>query len=104
MNADEPVAAPETVQRSRRVMFAVGCLAALTVTVIFLTLGDGVGASPAFGLRGVLVEVGHTAAWALLAVAFGLAAVRGRWSKVSNGLALAALGLYVAFLAAVFLG
>jgi len=87
---------------SRRAWFVAGAVAATAVTVVFATIGDGVEVPGATGLRALLVDLGHTAVWALLAAAFAIAAVRGRWTPLSNRIALAAGAVYVAFLVAVF--
>lgn len=95
MNAPEPCG-------RRRVAFSLAAAVALVVTVVFATIGDGVEVPDAAGLRAVVVDSGHTAVWALLTVAFAIAAVRGRWGRVSNGFAVAAGILYAVFLIAVF--
>lgn len=82
--------------------YVVGAVVATAVTLVFATAGDGVDASEASGLRRVVIDHGHTATWAALALAFGLAAARGRWQRLSQALALAGGGLYAAFLLAVF--
>ena len=56
------------------------------------------------GWRGALVDYGHTAVWALLAVALGIAALTGGWHRICGILASFALALYVLFLMAVLLG
>jgi hypothetical protein len=88
---------------SRRGWLAAGAATAAAVTVVFATVGDGVEVPEATGLRAVVVDVGHTAVWALLTVAFAIAAVRGKWSPLSNRIAVAAGAVYAAFLVAVFL-
>lgn len=85
----------------KRLLFGIGAGVALVVTLIFATVGDGVEAE-APGLRGAVVDYGHTAVWALLAVALGIAATSGTWQRASNALAVAAGLLYAAFLAALF--
>lgn len=87
----------------RRRWFALAAAVAAAVAVVFATVGDGVEVPEATGIRALIVDVGHTAVWALLAVAFAIAAARGRWSRLSHGIALAGGVVYVAFLAAVFL-
>lgn len=84
-----------------RLLFGIGTGVALVVTIVFATVGDGVDAE-ATGLRGAVVDYGHTLVWALLALALGIAAVAGRWQRVSNALAVAAGVLYGAFLVALF--
>ena len=88
--------------RDRR-LFAAGAVGAAVVTLVFATIGDGVDAE-ADGWRGALVDYGHTAVWALLAVALGIAALTGGWHRISGILASLALALYVLFLMAVLLG
>jgi hypothetical protein len=95
------MSAPEPSGR-QRVVFSLAAAIALVVTVVFATVGDGVDVPDAVGLRAVVVDGGHTAVWALLTVAFAIAAVRGRWGRVSNGVAVAAGILYAVFLIAVF--
>jgi hypothetical protein len=88
--------------RSKRPLFALAAVGASVVTAVFATVGDGVEVPDASGLRALVVDAGHTAVWALLALAFAIAAVRGRWTRVSNGIAIAAGILYLVFLMAVF--
>lgn len=85
----------------KRLLFRIGAGVALVVTIIFATVGDGV-QTEATGLRGAVVDYGHTAVWALLAAALGIAAATGTWQRASNALAVAAGLLYAAFLAALF--
>jgi len=82
--------------------FVAAAAAATAVTVVFGTVGDGVEVSEATGVRAAVVDVGHTLVWALLAIAFAVAAVRGRWTPLSNRIALAAAAAYAVFLVAVF--
>jgi hypothetical protein len=82
-------------------VFGVGAGVALLVTTVFATVGDGVDAE-ASGLRGVLVDFGHTGVWALLTAALGIAAAAGTWQHASNVLAGAAGVVYAAFLVALF--
>ncbi len=89
---------------SIRRRYALAAAGALAVTIVFATIGDGVEVPGATGLRRVVVDVGHTAVWGLLTAAFGLAAVRGRWTRLANGLAVAAGVGYAVFLVAVLLG
>lgn len=96
-----PVDGPQP--RRTRVLFSAAAALALVVTMIFATIGDGVEAAEATGLRAVVVEFGHTLVWALLTVAFTIAAVRGAWTRLAGGVAVAAAVAYVAFLSAVFL-
>ena len=65
--------------------------------LVFATIGDGVSTG---GEDGVLLQHGHTGVWALLSAALAAAAVTGRWQRTSAVLALAALLLYLTFLAA----
>lgn len=88
--------------RSKRPLFALAALGAAAVTAVFATVGDGVTVPDASGLRALVIDVGHTGVWALLTAAFAIAAVRSRWSRVSNGVAIAAGILYLVFLGAVF--
>jgi hypothetical protein len=85
-----------------RALFGAAATIALVVTVVFATVGDGVEVAAATGLRAVVVEGGHTLVWALLAIAFAIATVRARWSRLSKGLAIAAGITYAVFLIAVF--
>lgn len=85
----------------KRLLFGVGAGVALVVTIIFATVGDGVEAE-ATGLRGAVLDYGHTGVWALLAAALGIAAAAGRWQRASSALAVAAGVLYAVFLAALF--
>jgi hypothetical protein len=100
----DPMTSPTTGPPTRRprVLYSLASAAALVVTVVFSTVGDGVDVPDAAGLRRVIVDGGHIGVWALLTVAFAIAAVRGRWGRVSNGIALAAGALYAVFLIAVF--
>lgn len=88
--------------RSKRPLFALATLGTATVTAVFATVGDGVEVADASGLRALVIDVGHTGVWALLTAAFAIAAVRSRWNRVSNGVAVAAGILYLVFLGAVF--
>lgn len=90
-----------TLRRTRR-RFALAAVIAAAVTIVFATVGDGVAAPEATGLRLVIVEAGHTAVWALLSAAFTIAAVRARWTTPSQIVAVSAGILYVVFLLAVF--
>lgn len=90
--------------RSRvRTMYGIAAAVALLVTVIFATLGDGVDVREASGLRGVIVDDGHTLVWVLLTVAFAIATVRARWTRLAGAVAVAAGIVYAVFLVAVFL-
>ena len=86
----------------RRLWFTMAAIAAAAVATVFATIGDGVDVPDADGPRAVVIDAGHTTVWVLLAAAFALAAVRGRWGRVSNGVALTGGAVYVAFLLAVF--
>jgi len=97
------VRAPSPRRPSGRGWFAAAAAISTAVTLVFATIGDGVDVPEATGIRSLVVDAGHTAVWALLAVAFAIAAVRGRWTRLSNGIALAGGAVYVAFLVAVFL-
>lgn len=85
--------------RQRRMSAAAAGVAAI-IAIVFATIGDGVEAQ-AQGWAGAIAAYGHTAVWALLAAAFGVAAALGRWQRLSGGLALAALALYLTFVAVV---
>lgn len=87
----------------KRVLFGLATVAATTVAVIFATIGDGVEVPSAHGLRHLIVEHGHTVVWVLLAAAFAIATLRGRWTRPANGVAIAAGVTYAVFLLAVFL-
>ena len=100
MPASNPTAPPARTTRRRG--FALGGVAAGLVTAIFAVVGDGVTATGA-GTLGVLLEHGHTAVWALLTAALAWAAIHGRWQRASSVLAVAALVLYLAFLAALLI-
>lgn len=92
-------------QASRaRVLFGAAAAVALVVAVVFASVGDGVEVevAEATGLRAVVIEGGHTLVWVLLAIAFAIATVRAKWSRLSNVLAIAAGITYAAFLIAVF--
>ena len=93
----------EPAARARaRALYGVAFAGAAVVTAIFATVGDGVDVPGATGLRLAIVEGGHTLVWALLTVAFAIAAIRGRWTRPSNACAVAAGVLYAVFLLAVF--
>ena len=85
-----------------RVLFGAAAAVALVVAVVFASVGDGVEVAEATGLRSVVIEGGHTLVWVLLAIAFAIATVRAKWSRLSNVLAIAAGITYAAFLIAVF--
>lgn len=89
--------------RPRRAWFAAAAAASALIATVFATVGDGVEVPTASGVRAVVIDAGHTLVWLLLALAFLSAAVRGRWGRLSQVLALAAGGLYLLFLSAVFL-
>jgi len=76
---------------------------ALAITIVFTTVGDAVEMAEATGLRYVIVTFDHTLVWALLAVAFIIATIRGRWSKLSQIFAVTAGVSYDTFFIAVFL-
>lgn len=96
------MSAPRPAAR-RRLWFTVAAVAAAAVATVFGTVGDGVEVAGVEGARAAVIDLGHTAVWVLLAAAFALAAVRGRWGRVSNAVALAGGAIYVVFLVAVFL-
>ncbi|MEO3786817.1 hypothetical protein ABGB12_26115 [Actinocorallia sp. B10E7] len=89
--------------RTVRVAAGVGAVAAAGVTVVFATVGDGVDAE-ARGVRGAVLEHGHTAVWVLLTAALTITAVgRGpRWLPRTIGYA--SLAVYAGFLAALIFG
>lgn len=88
---------------TKRGFYLLGTTVAVAVTVIFATVGDGVEVPEATGLRRLAVEAGHIAVWALLSVAFLIAAVRGRWDGPAGRVAVAAGITYALFLLAVLL-
>ena len=90
------------VHRRTRLLFGLAAAIALVVTGIFAFVGDGVDVPAATGSRRGIVDLEHTAVWALLTAAFGAAAADGRWSRTANGLAMGAGVGYAAFLIAVF--
>lgn len=104
--APEPVEGPptpaNTTSRSR-LLFAFAAGAALVVSVIFATVGDGVDVPDATGLRAAVVECGHILVWMLLTLAFTIAAVRGRWTRLAGLVALVAGLSYAVFLISVLL-
>ncbi|MFE5409737.1 hypothetical protein [Microbacterium sp. NPDC056569] len=85
-----------------RALFGAAAAVALVVAVIFATVGDGVEVPGVTGLRAWVIDGGHTLVWVLLTVAFAIAAVRAAWSRLSNGIAIAAGITYAVFLIAVF--
>ena len=100
---ERPPTTPSGATGRSRWLFAAGALGAAVVTLVFATIGDGVD-TEAEGWRGALVDYGHTAVWALLAMALGIAALTGGWHRISGALASVALAVYVLFLMAVLLG
>lgn len=84
-------------------LYAAAAIGAAIITIVFATVGDGVDSDNG-GLQGFVIDHGHTAVWALLAAALGIAAVRGSWQQISGALAAAALAIYVVFVGAVVLG
>ena len=88
-----------TARRPRRPLFVIAAVGAALVTAIFATVGDGVEATSADPLPGFVIDHFHTLAWVLLAVAFGLAAFLGRWTRPSGWIALGSLASYAAFVA-----
>ncbi len=82
---------------TRRIWFTLGAAAAAIVTLLFATIGDGTSSGSEEGL---LLEFGHVGVWALLTAALGVAAVVGRWQRISSLFALGALGLYATFVVA----
>lgn len=89
--------------RGRRRWYLAAALGASAVAILFATVGDGVEVPDATGFRRVVLDVGHQLVWALLGGAFAVAAARGRWSGVSQALAVAGGVTYAFFLFAVFL-
>lgn len=87
----------EAERRDNRRWFALGALAALVVATIFATVGDGIDAPTDDALRGFVLDHFHTLAWVLLAVAFGIAALLGRWTRASGWVALGGLASYATF-------
>lgn len=88
----------------RRWLYAAAAAAAGAVVVLFSTVGDGVEVPGATGAVRLIIDAGHQTVWGLLALAFAAAAIRGRWGRVAQVLAVSAGVAYLAFLAAVFLG
>lgn len=87
---------------AQRRLYTFGAAIAAAVTVVFATIGDGVSTdSP--GIRGALINHGHTVVWGLLTCALTVAAIRDRWSRASSVLATAALTVYALFLGALLL-
>jgi hypothetical protein len=86
-----------TAERDNRRWFGLGALGALVIATIFATIGDGVEATSADVLPGFVIDHFHTLAWVLLAVAFGLAAFVGRWTRASGWIALGGLASYATF-------
>jgi hypothetical protein len=99
--SEPQVAADRPGSRRARLWFGLAALAALVVTIVFLTIGDGVDVVEATGVRMFVVEYAHTAVWGLLTVAFAAAAWAGEWRRLSNATAVAAGVLYAVFLFAV---
>ena len=87
---------PDTERDDRR-WFGLGALGALVIATILATVGDGVDAVTEGALASFVLEHFHTVAWVLLAVAFGLAAFLGRWTRASGWAALGALAAYGTF-------
>ncbi|MGN8246117.1 hypothetical protein ACTHAM_003252 [Cellulomonas soli] len=83
----------------RRTWAAAGAVAASAVALVFATAGDGVDAE-AEGLRGVVLDHGHTATWVLLAGALGLTAWGRGPTWLPRTLGYAGLASYAAFLLA----
>lgn len=90
--------------RTSRIRYGLCTAGALTIAVVFSTIGDGVDVPEATGLRALAVNLGHSVVWMLLTVAFAIATALARWSRVSNVIGIAAGVTYVVFLAAVFIG
>lgn len=88
---------------AKRRLFVLAAVGAAAVTTVFATIGDGVHVAEAEGLRQMVVEHGHTLVWALLTVAFALAAWRGRFTRAANTVAVSAGVVYAGFLFGVFL-
>ena len=89
--------------RTVRMAAGLGAVAAAGVTVVFATIGDGVG-DEAPGPRGVVLEYGHTAVWCLLTVALALTAVGRGPQWLPRTIGYASLAVYVCFLAALVFG
>ena len=79
----------------RRRVFAAAALVAGAVAAVFLLLGDGVSAPHLSGPLVLLPRWGHAIVWLLLAAAFAVAAVRGRWRRTSGVLALLGALVYL---------
>ena len=87
----------------RRLLYVAGAVGAGIVATIFLTIGDGVSIPEATGIRGAIVNHGHTLTWVLLVFACASAAIRSTWSQPAKTLAILAGISYVLFLMAVFI-
>src|SRR5690606_5012644 len=87
----------------RRPLFVLAAIGAAAVATVFATVGDGVTGAEATGIRHAIVEYGHTAVWALLTIAFAIAAVQRRFGRAANIIAVAAGAVYAVFLFSVFL-
>ena len=82
-------AAASTEPRSRR-RYGIAAACTLTVTILFVTIGDGVDVPEATGLRHLVIACGHTLAWGFLTVASLIAAIRQRWNRTSQAVAVVA--------------
>jgi hypothetical protein len=86
-----------------RIACGLAALTALTIAVLFLTIGDGTDAT-ADGWRGPVLDYGHAVVWLLLAGGLGVAAALQRWNRASAALCGAAGVGYLLFLGALFTG
>lgn len=84
-----PLAAASTEPRFRR-RYGIAAACTLTVTILFVTIGDGVDVPEATGLRHLVITFGHTLVLGLLTVAFLIAAIRQRWNRTSQAVAVVA--------------
>jgi len=83
--------------------YLVAAAGALIVTIVFLTLGDGVNVPEATGFRRIIIDTGHPLVWGLLTCSFIVAAIYERWTRGAQILAAAAGVTYAVFLCAVFI-
>jgi hypothetical protein len=85
----------------RRTAAGIGSALAAVVAVVFATVGDGVGPKGE-GWRLWVIEYGHTLTWILLSLSLALVAWGRVSARIANGIGVAALVSYIAFLATLF--